>query len=345
MTDDEPDRGAAPQSRLVAVAAFLLTGLVLGERFTYFPLLVLGLLTVILLVRRWIPDSSTPIAIILFPLLLGLFYYQIASRNRVSDLSPYLDQGLLTFEGRIEDPVRHYADHQVGILAIQKVLHEDEWREVPGRVRLTVGWPDPGFLSGDLLRIQAELRSATGFKNPGGFDYAEYLRRDGIQAVATVSRPERVMNLGAVSGAVMRRIAIWREEIRRAILGSLPDREAAILMAMIIGESGYLHNKIRDDFMASGTTHILSISGSHLGLVAFVVFFMTRWALRFLPASIFLRLTLRLTPSQIAACATFFPVLFYALLAGGQVATMRRRRSPITSLSVSTFFFTRSVSR
>ena len=132
-----------------------------------------------------------------------------------------------------------------------------------------------------------------------------------------------MIKLGVAPGVFMRRIAIWRERIRLAILNFLHGREAAILQAMIIGESGYLTNKIRDDLMASGTTHILSISGSHLGLVAFMVFLVVRRTIRFLPTPVFLRLTVWLTPSQVAAGVTFFPVVFYALLASGQVATMR----------------------
>ncbi|HXC62622.1 MAG TPA: DNA internalization-related competence protein ComEC/Rec2, partial [Nitrospiria bacterium] len=309
---------------LVAVAAFLVIGLVLGERFSYFPLLVFGSLVMGLLLWRWAQASSVPLGLILLPLLFGLFYYQLAVRYRAaSDLSPYLDQNLMTFEGQLADPVRHYPDRLVGILAVDKVLLQGEERPARGRVRLSLDWPESGFLPGDLLRIEAKLRSPLGFKNPGGFDYAEYLRRDGIQAVSTISHPERVLNLGKAPGVMMRRIAIWREKIRVAIANSLAAHEAAILQAMIIGESGYLTNEIRDAFMASGTTHILSISGSHLGLVAFVVFLLVRRSLRLLPAPIFLRLTIWLTPSQIAACVTFFPVVFYALIAGGQSATVR----------------------
>ena len=37
---------------------------------------------------------------------------------------------------------------------------------------------------------------------------------------------------------------------------------------MILGEQSYIEQDIRDAFMASGTVHILSISGSHLGLLS-----------------------------------------------------------------------------
>jgi competence protein ComEC len=317
----EKQTGAKP---LVMVASLLVIGLVLGERFFYFPLSVLGLLVVSLSVWRWFRVSSIPRGLILIPLLFGLVYYQVVVRyDSASDLSAYFDQDGTIFEGRLEDPVRHYPDRAVGVLAIDKIFLYGEEHSVRGRVRLGLNWPEPGFLPGDLLRVEARLRSPLGFKNPGEFDYAEYLHRDGIRAVSTVSHPERVASPGKAPGIVMRTIAVWREKIRTAISNSLGTRESAILLAMIIGESGYLTNEIRDDFMASGTTHILSISGSHLGLVAFIVFLLVRRGLRLLPESVFLRLTVRLTPSQIAASATCFPVVFYSMLAGPQAATIR----------------------
>jgi len=331
MTDEGANRPAiitSPAkpagSQLATAALFLVAGLVLGERFTYFPVLIFALSVLVLLVCRRTSMSSAPVGFILGALLCGLFYYQIVSRHdAISDLSPYVDKDLVTFEGQLEDPVRHYPDRQVGTLEIKEVILQSTPQEIRDRIRLTLDWPDPGFFPGDLLRVKAKLRSPQGFKNPGGFDYAEYLHRDGIEAVTTISHPERVIKLGVAPGVFMRRIAIWRERIRLAILNSLHGREAAILQAMIIGESGYLTNKIRDDFMASGTTHILSISGSHLGLVAFMVFLVVRRTIRFLPTPVFLRLTVWLTPSQVAAGVTFFPVVFYALLASGKVATMR----------------------
>jgi competence protein ComEC len=75
--------------------------------------------------------------------------------------------------------------------------------------------------------------------------------------------------------------------------------------------------------MASGTVHLLSISGSHLGLIALVVFFVVRRMVLWLPERLLVRLTRVVMPSQIAAVATAVPVTFYALLAGGQVATIR----------------------
>jgi len=75
--------------------------------------------------------------------------------------------------------------------------------------------------------------------------------------------------------------------------------------------------------MASGTVHILSISGSHIGLVAFLVFVVIKGICRRLPARWLLELSRRLTPTRLAAAGTVLPVILYTLLAGSEVATVR----------------------
>jgi competence protein ComEC len=121
---------------------------------------------------------------------------------------------------------------------------------------------------------------------------------------------------------------------------------------MIIGEQSYIEQDIRDAFMASGTVHILSISGSHLGLLALVVFAGARWSIRWLPASWLERLSIYLTATQFSVLMTVPIVSFYMLLAGAEMATVRswimivvcclgiwlgRERNLVTALAVAAF--------
>ncbi|MDQ6734881.1 MAG: DNA internalization-related competence protein ComEC/Rec2, partial [Nitrospirota bacterium] len=69
--------------------------------------------------------------------------------------------------------------------------------------------------------------------------------------------------------------------------------------------------------------HILSISGSHLGLIAVASFFLIRSGCRFLPPTWLLHLSRYTTPTRLAALLTVPPVVLYTLLAGAQIATIR----------------------
>lgn len=92
---------------------------------------------------------------------------------------------------------------------------------------------------------------------------------------------------------------------------------------MIVGEQNDIPPDVRDDFMTTGTVHIISISGSHLGLLAFVSFLGVRGITRRMPARWLERLSCVLTPKQLAVLVTIPVVLFYTLLSGAHVATVR----------------------
>jgi competence protein ComEC len=75
--------------------------------------------------------------------------------------------------------------------------------------------------------------------------------------------------------------------------------------------------------MVTGTIHLLSISGSHLGLVAIVVFVALRRGALLLPEAWLLRLSRRMTATRLATLGTIAPVVGYACLAGAELATLR----------------------
>ena len=68
--------------------------------------------------------------------------------------------------------------------------------------------------------------------------------------------------------------------------------------------------------MTTGTVHILSISGSHLGLIALLSFAIIRKGCLFLPSMMLLSLSRWLTPTRLAALLTLLPVVAYTVLAG-----------------------------
>ena len=92
---------------------------------------------------------------------------------------------------------------------------------------------------------------------------------------------------------------------------------------MIVGEQSFISPEVRDQFMTTGTVHILSISGSHLGLLGFLSFWVVQGITRRLPSSWVERLSCRMTANQFAVLATIPLVLFYTVVSGAHVATVR----------------------
>lgn len=122
--------------------------------------------------------------------------------------------------------------------------------------------------------------------------------------------------------AGLRLIEDWRSRVRGAA-DSLSQPSRGLFLSLTIGEQGFLEPEVREWFMTTGTVHILSISGSHLGLIALLAFALVRKACLLLPSTILLGLSRWLTPTRLAALLTVLPVGGYTLLAGAETATIR----------------------
>ncbi|MBI3995276.1 MAG: DNA internalization-related competence protein ComEC/Rec2 [Nitrospirae bacterium] len=312
---------------LVASAVCLLSGVVLGEAWTYYPLTTLGVMGVgggVIYKRFRRQWNHWVFLAVLGLVLIGMIRLQIATRTDSSDdLARFATREPVRLIGVIDEPLRHGPESSLVFVAARGIVRGGDEVPVRGRVRITVRDLVPDLEYGDSISAGLRLRPASGLRNPGGFDYAAVLRRDGIRALATVHRPGEITRLSTGGLAPLRRIYAWRERIRQRLDGALSPVSSAILQAMLIGETGSLTPEIREAFMISGTTHLLSISGSHLALVAFVVFHLAGRILRRMPARWLLFLSRRVTLTRLAVLTTLVPVVFYTLLAGGQVATVR----------------------
>ncbi len=314
---------------LPSLTVAFIAGLLVGSQIPYFPLSASFLLLLTALgafvLERLNRFSIRQATWLYGALLVGVVYWSVAVNLAAHD--PMVEQSSdapIEVTGRIVAPVQQTPDRLVMIIR----------SDAPGtelgastHIRLTWRTPERIFFQGDRVGFRAKLRSPSGSLNPGGFDYAVYLERQGIDAIATVTGSEAVQFLESgrahVWWAIWNQFDRWRSSIRLAALQTLPQPALGLYVGIIIGDRGYLDPDLRDQFMATGTVHLLSISGSHLGLVALLIFAVVRWAMILLPADWLLALSRRITPTRIAAVCTFFPVAGYAFLAGAELATMR----------------------
>lgn len=309
----------------------LLLGALAGSAFVFFPLsilcfliLVLGGVSLLSFLGRCSPAFGCAVFGVF---LLGTVGAALADAQAESSaLMRSVGSGKAAFIGMIAAPVRFGPERAMAVVAVQRLVEQEGTRPIDGQIRLTIRGAVPPLVVGDLIEFETKLKPPGGLANPGGYDYAGHLRRAGIQAVGSVTlRQEgsafRVLAQRAFT--LLSRVDQWRGRTREAALQTLPAPIAGLYLALVTGETGYLTQDIRDAFMASGTMHILSISGSHLGLIGIVVFWSVRRVVLALPPRTLLRLSLHATATRVAAAATILPVVLYALLGGAEVATVR----------------------
>jgi len=310
---------------IIPLTLAYITGLLLGHGFLYFPYSIGFLLIVCILISgilTWLDKLTLRrTMLIMLPCLIGMTAYVYSAAWFPSDhytrqFKP--DKVTREFSGKITSPLDRDPDRTGFVVDV----HDIDGTRVSGKVRVSVREELSSVGYGDIIRVTGKLFKPGGYNNPGGFDYPAFLARSGIFYTINVKNAETIEVLRRGTG-IFRTIQDWRERIRQAFLASTSSDGSAILQAMVLGEEGRITDELRDRFMAAGVTHIISISGSHLGMVAVLCFGLIRWLLFMIPERFYHRLTLYADPKHIAAWLTLPLVVFYTLLAGGQVATVR----------------------
>ena len=310
---------------LIPFTVSYIYGIVAAELFRYLPVTVsfVSLFLVAVVALGGFRKGGITIAIIIIAAASGFFSMLYASRISPDDISHYASGEKMTLIGLIDEPPGFSSTKVAAHVRAMKISKGEKEFQVSGRLRLTIYDPEAVLSYGDIIRFTGRLKTIRGFKNPGLFDYSRYVAREGIRASVSIGKSENISKIGIGGNPVLRKIYSWREEVRRSIRRGLSGPLSAILQAMVIGAIGDLTPEIRDQFAAAGVTHILSISGSHLGFVTLLTFFMIRYVLIHLPYRMLFRISLHMIPSKIAALGTFPPVIFYTLISGGEIATVR----------------------
>jgi competence protein ComEC len=178
------------------------------------------------------------------------------------------------------------------------------------------------FKVGDEIRLSARIHFPRNYGNPGEFDYAGWMRRDGIDATMTAPKNSLGTARFQIVGRRLKFPASQIESIRTHI-GEFFDRnlaypEKAEMRALVIGDQSEIGEPLRQTFARTGMAHLLVISGLHLSIVAAAVFAAMRLAMM-----LSRDLSNRGYANRIAAVAAMLAVCAYASIAGHHVSTVR----------------------
>jgi competence protein ComEC len=186
---------------------------------------------------------------------------------------------------------------------------------VPPRLRLTWYRAPEGLAAGTPLSLVVRLRAPRGSSNPGGFDYERWLFLEGYGATGYV----RSGGVRDGAGRDLRRAWLrLRADLARRIDAAAPNADAAALLtALAIGERFHFTEQHWTDLRRTGTSHLVAISGMHVGLIATLAFMLARRLWLRLPAAV---ATYDLEAAGVAGAAG---AIGYAALAGFAIPTQR----------------------
>jgi len=178
----------------------------------------------------------------------------------------------------------------------------------------------PSFVpeTGDELSLYGKLEIPHKALNPGEFDYAGFLEQKDIRVVFQTLGARSVRRLAVERVPVfVRGIAGAREKIAVLIDRLYLPAHAAIMKALVIGVRTDVAPEVRDQFMKTGTVHLLAISGLNITMIA---------------GSFFLVFLLFRLPRRASVMMTIFIVGAYVGLAGAGLPVQRAGYCAILAL-------------
>jgi competence protein ComEC len=154
------------------------------------------------------------------------------------------------------------------------------------------GWnvsalPEP-VKAGERWRLRVRLKAPHGHLNPRGFDYELWLWEQGIRATGYVRTSAKDPPPLRLASTWAYPIEAWRQSVRDRLLvhlspaGSDADaaKRAGVLAALVTGDQAAIDRSDWDVFRATGVSHLMSISGLHVTLFAWLASGWVAWAWR-----------------------------------------------------------------
>jgi len=212
-------------------------------------------------------------------------------------------------EGRIRQPPRLIApasegrplpEKQTFLLEVRAVRLWRGWAPAAGDMPVTISPPVLSLATGQSIRLLGRMERPEPAMNPGGFDSAEQYRRERVLVTLYVSRPYDAQILSP-PGRFTSPLVELREACRRLLERGFGQAAAdsSLLTALVFGDREPELRDTSDDFIRSGTTHILAANGTRIAMLAGIAYLLFR----------LLHLPPRLTLAAVTACITLFGVL------------------------------------
>jgi competence protein ComEC len=246
-------------------------------------------------------------------LLFGMLWTMLCTANYIeSRLSPEIEGQDIIVTGIVATIPDRDSNH------IRFIFKPDKSSLIlPDKLRINWYKPLPIDLnSGEHWQLTLRLKQTHGMSNPGGFDYESWLFQQGIGATGYVKTAESNHKLASAPNYAINTLRQSLLSQLNTHIGTSPN--LGLIEGLTTGIRRNINKQQWQTLRASGTSHLLAISGLHIGLAAAIGFFCFKylWSLR-------AKNLLLLPAIEFAALGAASLALFYAALAGFSIPTQR----------------------
>jgi competence protein ComEC len=254
---------------------------------------------------------ARPLSFFIFGFIWAVFY-AVSIQN--AQLPASLENEEILISGKVIDlPLKEPRVSRF-LFKVDEVITPAQEKTSLKYIRLS--WYGKGFepRSGEKWQLLVKLKRPHGLANPHGFDYEKWLFQQNIGATGYVRKSK---NNKRIAGSYWWSVGYWRESLKNYLDVNLSDSShVGVIKALVLGDRSDISVEQWDVFRKTGTSHLIAISGLHIGLVSALVFGFVRLLALRLP--FFSRAAM-----QYALVVSLMAAIAYAALAGFSLPTQR----------------------
>jgi competence protein ComEC len=256
------------------------TCIYVGLVFTFLFTLIQLYLKQISFKYRWLPGLVMSIALFFMGSALML-------NRQLNNRPDFFASHLLTNDEivlRLDEPLKEKANSYKTVGNVKALLKKGQSVPASGKVLLYFAKSEKSanLKYGDVIILQSIPMPIRGPANPGEFDFRHYMATQNIYHSAFIKKDDFIYT-GVNKANVLWRLMYsaqyrWGEYFKESIGGK---NEQSIARALVLGDVSDINTEVISDYAASGTLHVLSVSGLHIGAIFLVLNFLFRYLQQF----------------------------------------------------------------
>lgn len=273
-----------PRTRLplLGLAAAAIIGIEIADywKLPLPPLLGLG---VILIVLCWvIPRTALCMALTATVFAAGHTLRHWENPGRELEAALITGPRVATVTGVVisePEPLPYLSKKRSGTFRLQLDRIEVGDSSFKCETKLAVTWSGLLPVYGDRVRIRGSVRPLDAPRNPGEFDYADYLRRHGIFASLDAQLPQDCVIEGHDAGNPLIALGLksrgWMQTQLALDLDDSPEI-SALIASMVLGARADTPDDMKDLFRRTGTIHLFAVSGLNVAMLGAIAWYLLK---------------------------------------------------------------------
>ncbi len=249
---------------MIKAVIFFVLGLICGYYFLTFRLILilfLGLIFCFLIL-----DNSKKIYMLAFILIFlsGFLYLNYFEAGYKSEKS------VARYNGKVVEvigEVNYKLDSLEGNSVNLKPLLINNKRVKYGKIQLWKEHMKNNISHGDLIIARMKLERPKDKRNPGGFSFFKYLKKQRVYSVGNIFEIYKIQSGSNFINIIIKLKSILLSSINNKIPGPVNE----FIKALILGEKSGLNTNWETNFRRAGANHLLAISGLHIGFITIFI--------------------------------------------------------------------------